>query len=123
MGNLRQKIAHKLAHTKLGNEAVTEKADLSGFKKRPSFRVLMGIILIGFSYVIGWPAISVLAFISYTYETPLLIVVGGPVLYGISHLVFFLGLYMAGQNYAKIFFRWAVRRTIEKHGSDETEKR
>ena len=112
---LLQKLAQKLANTQFGIKAVKEKADLDVFKQRPSFRVLVGIILMGISYILGWPAISVLGFVSYKYELPLLFIIGGPVLYGISHLIFLLGLYLAGANYAKVFLRWMVRWMIEKY--------
>ncbi|MBW1845858.1 MAG: hypothetical protein JRJ27_01685 [Deltaproteobacteria bacterium] len=111
-----RKIAQKLANTKFGINAVQEKADLSVFKQRPSFRVLMGIILMVISYIIGLPVISMLGVIAYKYDLPLLFFAGAPALYVISHLVFLLGMYLAGANYAKVFFRWAVRRMIEKYG-------
>ena len=39
---------------------MADKADLSAFKKKPTLRVLLGVSAIGFSYVIGWPAIVAL---------------------------------------------------------------
>ena len=44
----------------------------------------------------------------------LLLVIGGPVLYGLSHLVFILGMYLAGAKYTKIFLRWATRVAVER---------
>jgi len=44
----------------------------------------------------------------------LLIAIGGPLVYGFSHLVFLLGMYLAGYNYTKIFLRWATRVAVEK---------
>jgi hypothetical protein len=35
--------------------------------------------------------------------------VGGPVIYGISHLVFLLGVYMVGERYAKSSWDWSKR--------------
>ena len=119
---IRKKIAQTLANTDFGISAVKEKADLNAFKQRPSIRVVIGIILMGFSYIIGWPAISALGVIAYKYDSPLLFIAGAPALYGISHIVFFLGLYLAGANYTKVFFRWAVRRMIEKYGGDSIEE-
>jgi hypothetical protein len=118
---LLQKLAQKLAQTQFGIKSVHEKTNLEIFKQRPSFRVMAGISLMGISYIIGWPAIGVLGVASYTYDLPLLFVIGGPVLYGISHLFFFLGLYLAGTNYAKVFFKWIVRRFIEKYDVGELE--
>jgi hypothetical protein len=121
--SIRKTIAQKLAETKFGKNAVQEKADLSVFKQRPSFRVTLGIILMGISYVLGWPAISLMGVIAYTYDLPLLFFAGSPVVYVISHLIFLLGLYLAGANYAKIFLRWAVRRMIEKYAFEELESK
>jgi len=120
--NLRKKIAQKLANTKFGITAVQEKADLSAFKQRPTFRVIVGIILIGISYIIGLPAISALGVISYKYDLPLLFFAGGPVLFVVSHLLFLLGLYLAGANYTKVFLKWAVRMIIEKYSVDKTKR-
>lgn len=120
---IRIKFAKKLVGTKFGTKAVLEKADLSALKKRPSFKVIIGIILMGISYVIGWPAISALGVVAYTYELPLLFIAGGPTLYVISHVVFLVGLYLAGANYVKVFLKWAVRREIERYGIYNSEKR
>jgi hypothetical protein len=121
--NIKRTIAQKLANTKVGITAVQEKADLSAFKQRPSFRVIMGIILMGISYIIGLPAISVLGVIAYKYDMPVLFLVGSPILFVVSHLVFLLGLYFAGANYTKILLKWAVRRMIETSALDGSMKR
>ena len=104
-----------LAGTKFVRKAIAERADLSAFRKPPSPRILAGIFAIAFSYVIGWPAIGVLGTLSVYFKQPLLVVIGGPVTYGLSHLVFLLGMYLAGADYTKIFLRWAARVAVEKH--------
>jgi hypothetical protein len=41
----------------------------------------------------------------------------GPAFYGFSHLVFLLGMYLAGQDsikYANIVLRWGLRKAVEK---------
>ena len=40
--------------------------------------------------------------------------VGGPFAYGLSHLVFLLGMYLSGSFYALIFLRWFTRVAMEK---------
>ena len=104
----------RIAETEYVRRAIEEKADLSAFKKKPSMRILLGISTIGFSYIIGWPAISALGALSIYLNEPLLIVIGGPLLYGFSHLVFLIGMYIAGAQYTKIFLRWATRIAMEK---------
>ena len=107
-------IIKRISETKYVRSAIEDKADLSAFKEKPSFRVILGVSSICFSYIIGWPAISVLGALAIYLNRPLLIAIGGPLLYGFSHLVFLLGMYLAGFNYTKIFLRWAARVAVEK---------
>jgi hypothetical protein len=93
---------------------LNDKADLSAFKEKPSVRIIMGVSAILFSYVISWPAIGALGALSVYLNKPLLVVIGGPALYGFSHLVFIFGMYLAGAKYSKIFLRWATRVAVEK---------
>ena len=104
----------RIAETNYVRSAIEDKADLSEFKKKPSVKILLGISAIVFSYIIGWPAISLLGTVSIYLKRPLLLAVGGPLLYVLSHLVFLLGMYLAGADYSKIFMRWATRRAMER---------
>jgi len=104
----------KLARTRYVRSAIKEKADLSAFRQRPSLRIIAGISAIALSYVIGWPAVSLFAFLSIYFGQPLIVVIGGPLIYGISHLVFLLGMHLAGAKYTRIFFRWLTRVGMEK---------
>jgi len=94
--------------------AIAEEADLSAFKKRPTVRVIAGVGLILFSYVVAWPLISVLGAISIYLKRPLIVVVGGPLAYGLSHLIFILGMWFSGAKYTAIFLRWATRMAVVK---------
>ena len=107
-------IIKRIAETNFVRSAMADKADLSAFKKKPTPRVLLGVSAIGFSYVIGWPAIAALGAFSIYVSQPLVIVIGGPLLYGLSHLVFLGGMYLAGAKYTRILLRWATRVTMEK---------
>jgi hypothetical protein len=91
-----------------------ENADLSLLRSKPKPRVWMGLGLVGFSYLIGWPAVGFLALIAYLWREPLIVAIGGPVTYGLSHLVFLVGTWLAGSQYVLIFLRWATRRIIKK---------
>ncbi|RJR28857.1 MAG: hypothetical protein C4576_36020 [Desulfobacteraceae bacterium] len=108
------RILERLAQTTYVRKAIEERADLSAFHERPSLRILLGVFFIGFSYVIGWPAISALGALAIYVEKPLLVAIGGPLLYGLSHLVFMLGMYLSGAKYSKIFLRWATRVAMER---------
>jgi len=114
---MKMNFIKRIAETKYVRGTIEEKADLCAFKKKPSLRVLLGISFIAFSYIIGWPAISALGMLSVYLNEPWLLVIGGPLLYGLSHLVFLLGMYFAGAQYAKIFLRWATRIVVEKLSS------
>jgi len=107
-------IIRKLLKTEYVRTAMEEQADLSAFRKRPSLKIITGVLLIITSFVMGWPAISALGALSVYYNRPVLVVIGGPLLYGLSHLVFLLGMYFLGAKYSKIFFKWATRVTMEK---------
>jgi len=108
------RMVARIADTPYARKAVAEKADLSAFKEKPTFRVLLGVFLIGFSYVIGWPAISALAALAVYFREPLLAVIGGPVMYGLSHLTFMAGMYLSGAKYSALFRRWPTRMAVEK---------
>ncbi len=109
-----KKLISKLAATSFVRRSIEEKADLSAFKERPSLRVIAGISTIVLSFVIGWPLVGLLGTLSIYYAEPLYVVLGGPAAYGLSHLIFLLGMYLAGAQYSRIFFRWLTRVTILK---------
>ena len=113
-------IMERISRTAYVRSAIAEQADLSAFRQKPSLRSVLGIATLAFSYIIAWPAIAVLGYIAVVVDKAWLLAVGGPLLYGFSHLVFLLGMYLAGLDYSRIFFRWATRVIIErwmrKHG-------
>ncbi len=120
-GGIRARIVARLARRRFVREAMEEKVDLSmlraALREKPTpRRVWAGLVLIGFSYIIGWPAVGLLALIAEHMREPLIVVVGGPVTYGLSHVVFLAGSWLAGARYVVIIFRWATRRFIEKLG-------
>ena len=110
-----KKIAAWAARTEFGKNAIREQADLGAFKDKPTPRIITGIFLMALSYLIGWPAVALFGVLAVYFGQPLIAIVGGPVIYGISHLVFYVGLYLAGARYSWVFLRWATRIFIEKH--------
>lgn len=109
-----KKAVTKLIRISFIKRALIEKADLSAFRKRPSVRVVAGVTAIGFSYAIGWPLITLLGVFSIYFERPAIVLIGGPAAYILSHLVFLLGMYLAGARYSWIFLRWLTRVTMLK---------
>lgn len=114
MNRIKMKILNRIAETEYVRSAIEEEADLSAFKERPTFRIYVGLGVMAFSYIIGWPAVGALGALAIYLKEPLVAVIGGPVIYGLSHLTFLLGAYLAGARYTKVFFRWAARKAVQK---------
>ncbi len=109
-----KKLIVRLSRTGFVKSAIAEGADLSAFRRRPDLRVISGVTAIAFSYAISWPLISLLGIAAVYYGNAAIVVIGGPVAYGLSHLVFLLGMYLAGAKYSRIFLRWAVCRGMTR---------
>jgi hypothetical protein len=104
----------RIAETGFVRSAIEEQVDLSAFREKPTPTTVAGLVIIGLSYIIGWPAIAVLGMIAIKLQEPLLAVIGGPLLYGLSHLVFILGMYLCGAVYSMVMVRWLTRVSMEK---------
>jgi hypothetical protein len=114
LNELAYKIGLRLARIQFVQSALRDRADLEPFKQRPTFRILLGVFLIVFSFIACWPAISALGALAIYLRAPMLAVVGGPILYGLSHLWFLAGMALSGAEYSRIFLRWAARMGVEK---------
>lgn len=108
------RMLEKIAATAFVRSAIEEQADLSPFKEKPTLAVIAGILLITLSFLLGWPAVALCGAMAVKFDEPLIAVIGGPAVYGFSHLVFLLGMYFSGARYSLIFFRWFSRVTVEK---------
>jgi hypothetical protein len=112
-------IVARLARLGFVRNALAEEADLSVLRTRPAPRVWLGLGLVALSYLIGWPAVGLLAAIAYRLGEPLIVAVGGPLTYGLSHLVFLAGSWLAGAQYVRVLLHWGIRRTFARlAGSD-----
>lgn len=109
-----QKLLVVVSRKPFVRAAIADKADLAAFSGPPSMKVIAGVGAILFSYVIGWPAVTFLAGVAVYLEEPLIAAIGGPLIYALSHLVFLLGMYLAGAEYTWVFLRWATRATMLK---------
>ena len=108
------KILVRIAALDFVRTAIEDKADLMEFKEKPSLQVIAGVFLISFSFVMAWPVITVLGVVAIQLKEPLILVIGGPLTYGLSHLVFMAGMYFSGAKYTVIFFRWLSRVLVEQ---------
>jgi peptidoglycan/xylan/chitin deacetylase (PgdA/CDA1 family) len=109
-------LARKLASTAYVRRAIKEQVTLNAFKTPPSSKFLFGVGLVLFSYLLGWPMVGLFSILSATSQAPALLMVG-PAFYGLSHLVWLFGMYLAGQDsikYANIVLRWCLRKAVEK---------
>ncbi len=104
----------RVARMRTIQRIIHEELDLSCLKRRPTRCEQCGILLVLFSYVMGWPAVVFFGFLAGYFKQPLVLVIGGPLVYGTSHLVFFVGAYLAGKTYTKTFIKWSLKKACEK---------
>lgn len=109
-----KRLLYRISQTAYVRSAIEDHADLSAFKQKPTKRIVIGLFVIAVSYIIGWPAVGALGLLSVYINEPLVLVIGGPSIYGLSHLVFILGMYLAGAAHSRAFLRWAIRVGMEK---------
>ena len=109
-----RKIAHYFARKDFCRKALDEQADLSAFKEKLNRTIVTGLFLMALSYTIGTPTVVAFIAIAASMNEPLIGVVGGALIYGISTLMFFVGLKMTGTKYVLVVNRWLVRVILEK---------
>jgi hypothetical protein len=104
------------------NAINNERVDLSVLKEKHTAPVIIGLFLIVFSYFIVIPGFFIIGLIAARLKKPMIGVIGIPLVYGISWLIFMLGMYLAGPEYAKALGRWIARVVLEKILGDEAKK-
>jgi peptidoglycan-N-acetylglucosamine deacetylase len=116
-------LVKKLASTAYVKKAIGKQVTLDACK--PSPRFLFGVGMVLFSFVVGWPMVGLFTFLSAYFHAPRLLIFG-LVFYGISHLIWIFGMYLAGRNcikYVDIMISWSLRKIVEKTLNRETEKK
>jgi hypothetical protein len=109
-----QNCLQNLVQKQFVQRILRKELDLRCLKRKPTAREQFGIFLVLFSYVIGWPAVAFFGFMSLYLRQPLVLIIGGPLTYGISHVVFLVGMYIAGKDYAMVFMKWSIKKACEK---------
>lgn len=112
--NIIKKSALYLARKKYCQTAIEDRADLTAIREKPTPSMIVGLILIAFSYVIGLPAVIALGVIAVWLKDKRIVLIGGPLIYAISTILFIIGIKMAGKKYFQVFSRWVVRVVLEK---------
>ena len=77
----------------------------------------MGLVLLVMSFLISLPVLAFLSYLSVILTKPIIIVVGGPVVFLLVHIMFGVGVYLAGNNYVLEMLHWATKRFLQKYGS------
>lgn len=109
-------LARKLASTAYVRRAIEKQATLDACMTSPSPRFLFGVGMVLFSFVIGWPMVALFGVLSAYSHAPALLIVGSA-FYGLSHLVWMFGMYLAGRNcikYADAVASFLLRKAVEK---------
>lgn len=111
------RIGRRLARIRFVARAVEEHADLSMFSGRPPARLIVGVTLIGISMLVGgWPTLATIGVLAVALDQPWWGVIGVPGAYGLSWLIWGLGMILAGPDsvrYGVHFGRWAARVIVE----------
>ncbi len=117
--NIIKKAALYLARTKYCKTAIEDRADLSALREKPTPKLIAGLSLIAFSYMIGLPTTLAVTAIVGRMKGPLSGVIAGGVIYAVSTILFFIGIKMAGEKYFHLFSRWLIRVVLEKILGDD----
>ena len=113
--SLLQSFARRLAQTKFGQKSLTKPDGLSTLNQKPGTRVYVGLVLMAMSFLISLPALAILSYLAVKLSKPMIIAVGGPVVILLVHIMFGVGVYLAGQNFASEVLLWATKRFLQKY--------
>ena len=106
--------ARRIARTKFGQKALAQPDGPGILKQKPTTRVYGGVALMALSYLTGLPLLVFLTYLSVKMSKPLIIAVGGPAVFGLVHIMFGVGVYLAGRNYAIEVLLWATKQFLKK---------
>lgn len=104
-----RKIAEYLAKTAYVRAALTDEIDIRALRVKPTPRVIAGLILVGLSYILGWPAVAAFGFLAVCLQEPMIAVIGGLATYAFSYLVFFAGAWLAGADHVRILMKYGTK--------------
>ena len=111
-----KRLASRLAQTSYIRQAVAENADLAAFRERPSWRLIIGLVVLTVAQLMGWPTVAASGLAAAVLGEPLVLLIG-PASYLVSWGIFGLAMLLIGPDtmkYSNVFLRWAARRAVEK---------
>jgi hypothetical protein len=110
-----RRLAHYLSKKEFVGSGIKEHVDVRILKQKPRLRIYAGLVLIALTYIMGWPAVALLGIISSYADNKLILVIGGPSIYGFSWLLLIAGLCLVGSEYNRALSRWFVRICAGRH--------
>jgi hypothetical protein len=113
--NLLKSMAGRLARNKFGQKALAQPEGQGFLKQKPTPRVYAGLALVGLSYLTGLPVLALLSYLSVKMSEPMIIAVGAPLVLGLAHVMFGVGVYLAGRNYVTKALVWVTRLFLQKY--------
>lgn len=110
-----RRLGIRLSHRPYVADALSNTPDLSVFKERPTPKMVLGLFLVLISYVLGWPLIGAFSYVAIRMDRAVWIPLGGPLIYGFSHLVWTAGMILLGlegRKHAGVFLKWATAKGV-----------
>ena len=118
---LRIKVLQYLSRRKWVVRLLDNPVNLGEFKKRPTPRLVIGLVLMGLSYLLGWPSVAALGYLAVCLQEPWIAVIGCPAIYGFSYLVFIAGAWLSrAPHYLGLVARYALQSLLIKLGVFDT---
>ncbi|PKN68215.1 MAG: hypothetical protein CVU57_00900 [Deltaproteobacteria bacterium HGW-Deltaproteobacteria-15] len=112
---LLRSLAHWLARTEFGRKSLNKPVGQFAVKWQPGTRVYIGLVLVVISLLLGLPALALLGYLSARLSKPMMMAVGGPIVVLLVHVMFGIGVYLAGRNYLVEMLHWAAKRFLQKY--------
>jgi hypothetical protein len=112
---LLRSFARWLARTKFAQLSLKKSDGQFIIKRKPGTRVYIGLVLLVIGLLMGLPALALLGYLSIKLSKPMLIAVGGPAVVVLVHVMFGVGVYLAGRKYAVEMLHWLTKRFLQKY--------
>jgi hypothetical protein len=119
---MRQRLAGRLLGTRLVRDALAQRIDIKSVPFPPPPRVFVGLLLLGGSYLLAWPAMALAALAATWLHDATVALLGPPTCYALSWGTFLLGSWLigpAGMKQGVILGLWLVQRMAAWLARDE----